>query len=757
MAANTLTLNITGMTCAGCAKRVEKNLQSVPGADTARVNFASGKAYLVGPAVDQDAALKAVQSAGYSAERSEGTLQKNKTGAETLPAQRRALLAILLALPVFISEMGGHLIPAFHHWQMRSFGTFNLHFFQFLMTSAVLFGPGRVFIKKGLPLLFKGAPNMDTLVAMGSLSAWGYSSMVLFAPSLIPEGARNVYFEAAAVIVALILLGRWLEERARSHAGSAIELLLDHMPDTATILVDGTPTEIPAEALQIGDLIALKPGSRAPADGTVVSGQSDVDESMLTGEPLPVAKSEGDTVTGGSLNGNGALVLQATQVGEATLLAQILRTVEEAQAATLPVQSLADKVVQIFVPAVLVIAAVTFGVWYLVGPPPEITHALVAAVSVLIIACPCAMGLAVPMSIMVGTGRAAERGVLFAKGDALQRLESLALVAFDKTGTLTVGKPQIAKISVAKGITEEDALVLAASAERHSEHPIAEAFVAAALDRAHDGTNARSIPEALDVIAEVGHGLRAKIQTDTGLVSVTMGSLGFAEDQGLTLEAFDADITEALNLGRTVVFLATGADVVAVFALEDQLKPEAAEIINQLTTRGIHTALISGDRPEAARHAADQLGIERASGGVLPSQKAEAVKALQSEFGTVGFVGDGINDAPALSQADVGLAMGNGTDVAMESADVVLTNGQLHGLLTAQDLSKATMANIRQNLFWAFGYNILLIPVAAGVFYPWFGWQLSPMLGAAAMALSSVFVVMNALRLRGFDRQEASR
>lgn len=744
MATDTLTLDITGMTCAGCAQRVEKSLQSVPGAETARVNFASGKAYLVGPNVDEEAALKAVQSAGYSAAHYQGPrgtapMQKNSA------AQNRALLAILLALPVFVSEMGGHLLPAFHHWQMATFGSSNLHLFQFLLTTIVLFGPGRIFFAKGFPLLFKGAPNMDTLVAMGSLSAWGYSTTVLFAPELIPTEARNVYFEAAAVIVALILLGRWLEDRAKSRASSAIAMLLGQMPDTATVLVDGTPKEIPVEALKIGDLITLKPGSRAPADGAVVSGQSEVDESMLTGEPLPVAKSEGDPITGGSVNGAGALTMSATQVGEATMLAQIVRTVEEAQATRLPVQSLADRVVQIFVPAVLVIAALTFVVWYLVGPAPEITHALIAAVSVLIIACPCAMGLAVPMSIMVGTGRAAELGVLFAKGDALQRLEDISLVAFDKTGTLTVGEPRIAQISVIEGTSENEALTLAASVEHQSEHPIAQAFVAAA--------EGLPLPIATEVTAEIGNGLTAKVDGQR----VALGSLGFAQSQNIALNSFKADISSALDRGRTLVFLAKGSQAVALFALEDQLKPETKGIISQLTAKGVHTALISGDRQEAAQHVAQQVGIERASGGVLPQAKAQAVQALQDDFGPVAFVGDGINDAPALSRADVGLAMGNGTDIAMESADVVLTNGHLSGLLTAQDISIATMRNIRQNLFWAFGYNILLIPVAAGVFYPWFGWQLSPMLGAAAMALSSIFVVMNALRLRGFEAQGAQQ
>lgn len=744
MATETLTLDITGMTCAGCAQRVEKSLQSVPGAETARVNFASGKAYLVGPNVDEEAALKAVQSAGYSAEQSQGlrgAAPKQKNPA----AQTRALLAILLALPVFVSEMGGHLVPAFHHWQMATFGSTNLHLFQFLLTTIVLFGPGRIFFAKGLPLLFKGAPNMDTLVAMGSLSAWGYSTTVLFGPELIPTEARNVYFEAAAVIVALILLGRWLEDRAKSRASSAIALLLGQMPDTATVLVDGSPKDIPVEALQIGDLITLKPGSRAPADGAVVSGQSEVDESMLTGEPLPVAKSEGDPITGGSVNGAGALTMRATQVGEATMLAQIVRTVEEAQATRLPVQSLADKVVQIFVPAVLVIAALTFVVWYLVGPAPEITHALIAAVSVLIIACPCAMGLAVPMSIMVGTGRAAELGVLFAKGDALQRLEDISLVAFDKTGTLTVGEPRIAQISVIEGTSDYEALTLAASVEHQSEHPIAQAFVTAA--------EGLPLPKATEVTAEIGNGLTAKVDGQR----VALGSLGFAQSQNIVLDSFKADISSALDRGRTLVFLAKGSQAVALFALEDQLKPETKGIIAQLTAKGVHTALISGDRQEAAQHVAQQVGIERASGGVLPQAKAQAVQALQDDYGPVAFVGDGINDAPALSQADVGLAMGNGTDIAMESADVVLTNGHLNGLVTAQDISIATMRNIRQNLFWAFGYNILLIPVAAGVFYPWFGWQLSPMLGAAAMALSSIFVVMNALRLRGFEAQGAQK
>ncbi|UZD89992.1 heavy metal translocating P-type ATPase [Cognatishimia activa] len=735
MAPNTLTLDISGMTCAGCARRVEKSLQSLDGTETARVNFASGKAYLIGAELDQDAALKAVQSVGYSAEPSDGTHRSHSDETRN-SARKRLILAMILALPVFISEMGGHIVPSFHHWQMMTFGHGNLLIFQFILTTAVLFGPGLAFITKGIPLLLRGSPNMDTLVALGSLSAWGYSSVVLFAPTLIPLSARHVYFEAAAVIVTLILLGRWLEDRAKSRAGTAIEKLMDHMPDTATVLIDGKPKEIPAAALQVGDLISLKPGSRAPADGIVISGRSDMDEAMLTGEPLPVSKAEGDPVTGGTINGSGALVIRASQVGSATLLSQIVRTVEEAQAAVLPVQSMADKVVQIFVPAVLAISALTFLGWYLLGPEPQLSHALIAMVSVLIIACPCAMGLAVPMSIMVGTGRGAELGVLFAKGDALQRLQDVSTVAFDKTGTLTLGKPHIAETHVAKGISETQALALAASAEHQSEHPIAEAFKTATRDV--------ELPQAQDVKATVGLGLSATIDDQR----ISIGSLGFARELGLPLQSFETEISKALSLGRTVVFMANETTVIAIFELEDQLKAEAAPIISQLSALGLNTVLISGDRPEAADHVATQVGIMRAFGSVLPTEKAQKVKELQAEFGNVAFVGDGINDAPALSQADVGIAMGNGTDIALESADVVLTTGDLRKLLTAMTISKATMRNIRQNLFWAFGYNTVLIPVAAGVFYAWLGWQLSPMLGAGAMAMSSLFVVMNALRLR---------
>lgn len=735
MAPNTLTLDISGMTCAGCARRVEKSLQSLDGTETARVNFASGKAYLIGAELDQDAALKAVQSVGYSAEPSDGTHRSHSDETRN-SARKRLILAMTLALPVFISEMGGHIIPSFHHWQMMTFGHGNLLIFQFILTTAVLFGPGLAFITKGIPLLLRGSPNMDTLVALGSLSAWGYSSVVLFAPTLIPLSARHVYFEAAAVIVTLILLGRWLEDRAKSRAGTAIEKLMDHLPDTATVLIDGKPKEIPAAALQVGDLISLKPGSRAPADGIVISGRSDMDEAMLTGEPLPVSKAEGDPVTGGTINGSGALVIRASQVGSATLLSQIVRTVEEAQAAVLPVQSMADKVVQIFVPAVLAISALTFLGWYLLGPEPQLSHALIAMVSVLIIACPCAMGLAVPMSIMVGTGRGAELGVLFAKGDALQRLQDVSTVAFDKTGTLTLGKPHIAETHVAKGISETQALALAASAEHQSEHPIAEAFKTATRDV--------ELPQAQDVKATVGLGLSATIDDQR----ISIGSLGFARELGLPLQSFETEISKALSLGRTVVFMANETTVIAIFELEDQLKAEAAPIISQLSALGLNTVLISGDRPEAADHVATQVGIMRAFGSVLPTEKAQKVKELQAEFGNVAFVGDGINDAPALSQADVGIAMGNGTDIALESADVVLTTGDLRKLLTAMTISKATMRNIRQNLFWAFGYNTVLIPVAAGVFYAWLGWQLSPMLGAGAMAMSSLFVVMNALRLR---------
>ncbi|SHG59822.1 heavy metal translocating P-type ATPase [Cognatishimia maritima] len=745
MATDTLTLEIEGMTCAGCASRVEKALAKVPGTDSAYVNFAIGKAYLTGATIPEADAISAVKSAGYSAH------LPDKSGSQTVQqkpahaARNRALLAIALALPVFLMEMGGHLVPAFHHWQVMTFGQMPVWAVQFILTTLVLFGPGIRFFRTGLPLLFKGQPNMDTLVALGSLAAWAYSSLVLFMPALFPEGARNVYFEAAAVIVALILLGRWLEDRARAQAGSAIELLLGQMPDTATILQKGEQREVPVAALAVGDIVILKPGERAPVDGEIVEGSSDIDESMLTGEPLPVAKTIGDRVSGGTTNGSGALNIRATDIGENTLLARIVNTVEQAQATRLPIQSMADRVVSIFVPIVIAIALATFAAWYVLGPEPTLTHALIAAVSVLIIACPCAMGLATPTSIMVGSGRGAELGVLFARGDALQRLAEVDVVAFDKTGTLTLGKPEIANIATHPDTTRENVLQLAAAVESGSEHPIAKAFLR--------GAEGLTLPKATNVKAQVGHGLSAEVDGKT----VYLGSIGFAEDLKLDLAPFADALNTAAEKGQTPVFLAVEDAVQAVFALADQIKPEAKAMIRTLQDNGVRTALISGDRDEAARHIATQLGIDEAFGRVLPAEKSAKIKVLQDKFGTVAFLGDGMNDAPALAQADVGIAMGDGTDIAIESADVVLMSGDLSLLLKARALSKATLKNIRENLFWAFGYNVLLIPVAAGLFYPWLGWQLSPMLGAGAMALSSIFVVMNALRLRGFGTSQSQQ
>jgi Cu+-exporting ATPase len=735
VATDQLTLQINGMTCAGCASRVERALDELAEVQSARVNVVTGKAYLAGSDLDPDTAVAAVKSAGYEAKLLDLELPQTPR-APSASSRKNAQLALLLAAPVFILEMGGHLIPAFHHWQVMTFGQMPVWLLQWVLTTLVLFGPGRVFLRVGLPLLWRRDPNMDSLVALGSLSAWIYSSLVLFAPDLFPKAAQNVYFEAAAVIVALILLGRWLEDRAKSRAGSAITHLLDQMPATATIQTPNGAKAVPVAQVMEGDHVLLKPGERAPVDGIVIEGASELDEAMLTGEPLPVPKGPDDLISGGTTNGAGALTIRATKVGADTMLAQIVRTVEQAQATRLPIQSMADQVVRIFVPGVILIAVLSCCGWLIWGPDPKMTHALIAAVSVLIIACPCAMGLATPTSIMVASGRGADMGLLFAKGDALQGLDEIDVIAFDKTGTLTEGRPQIVAQAQAAGVDPTEALIWAAALEAQSEHPIAKAFQTA--------SKGLPLPDAKDIQAKVGHGITGDIAGN----QIALLSLTAAESQSIDLMAFQDALNQAAVKGQTPVVLTKNQQAMALFLLEDQPKAQAQKVIAHLKSSGLRTVLISGDRTAAAEHLAQTLGMDAAFGQVLPAEKAARIKALQGEYGRVAFVGDGMNDAPALAQADVGIAMGTGTDVAIESADLVLRSGALPLIDQARALSRATMRNIRQNLFWAFAYNILLIPVAAGAFYAWLGWQLSPMLGAGAMALSSLFVILNALRLR---------
>lgn len=741
-----VTLNIASMSCASCVGRVDKALEEVPGVLSVSVNLAAETAtveFLEG-VTEATALTRATTDIGYPSEIAEGdsSLNRIERKAEEAGAQaRRTLFAAMLTLPVFVLEMGAHVFPAIHTLIAGTIGMQNSWLIQFVLTTIVLFGPGFQFFANGVPALLKRAPDMNSLVALGTGAAWGYSVVATFLPQLLPDGVRAVYFEAAAVIVVLILLGRWLEARAKGRTGAAIQTLLGLQVRTATRMQNGNATEVHIDDLRIGDVIQVRPGERIPVDGEVTSGTSNVDESMITGEPVPVSKTSGGMVTGGTVNGAGALTFQATRVGPDTTLSQIIRMVEDAQGAKLPIQGLVDRVTMWFVPAVLGVAVVAIAAWMMVGPEPALTYALVAGVTVLIIACPCAMGLATPTSIMVGTGRAAEMGVLFRKGEALQRLSEVTLVALDKTGTITKGEPTLTDLVIAEGFESAEVLSLIASVENQSEHPIAEAIVRGA--RA-DGVSIKPV-RAFDSIT--GYGVSAEVDGH----SVLIGSDRLMTREGIDFSGLVSVESELARKGRTAFFAAIDGRVSAVIAVSDPVKPASLAAIAALRKSGLEVAMVTGDKIETANAIAREVGIERVIAEVLPDGKVEAIDGLRDGRKTIAFVGDGINDAPALAHADVGIAIGTGTDVAIESADVVLMSGDLRGVVNATEVSRRTMRNIRQNLLWAFGYNAALIPVAAGVLYPAFGVLLSPIFAAAAMALSSVSVLTNALRLRRLE------
>jgi Cu+-exporting ATPase len=634
--------------------------------------------------------------------------------------------------------MGSHMVPAIHAWVMNTLGMGVSWAIQFVLTTVVLAWPGRQFYLKGFPALLKGAPDMNSLVALGSSAAWGFSTVALFAPSLLPEGTRVVYFEAAAVIVTLILLGRFLEARAKGRTGQAIRKLVGLKAKTAQVLRDGEVVEVSVDDIALGDLIQVRPGEKIAVDGVVVQGHSFVDESMITGEPIPVEKSDDADVVGGTLNGTGALTFRATKVGADTMLAQIIRMVEEAQGARLPIQDLVNRITLWFVPAVMGVAVVTVLAWLLFGPDPALSFALVAGVAVLIIACPCAMGLATPTSIMVGTGRAAELGVLFRRGEALQTLNGVQTVALDKTGTLTQGRPELTDLTITTGFEEAEVLRLVASVEAMSEHPIAQAIVRRAEQ------SGVALTQITDFTSITGYGVSAVIEGR----KIFVGADRLMLREGIALDEVEGIGDTLGREGKTPLYAAIDGRLAGVIAVSDPIKSSTAEAISALHDLGFEVAMITGDNKATAQAIAAKLGIDKVVAEVLPQGKVAAIEALQAGSRRVAFVGDGINDAPALSRADVGIAIGTGTDVAIEAADVVLISGDLRGVVNALQVSQKTMQNIRQNLFWAFGYNALLIPVAAGVFYPVFGLMLSPALAAGAMALSSVFVLSNALRLR---------
>lgn len=740
----TIEIGVGGMTCASCVAHVEKALRATPGVIEASVNLATERAHiraLSGPGLI-DRLRKAIVDAGYEPRRIDagsGDHERARRAQELATQWRRMIVAAALALPVVVIEMGGHLIPGFHHFMMSTVGEDRLRMISFIFATLTLFGPGLEFYRKGFPALARGKPDMNALVAVGTLSAYLYSVVATFAPSLLPADAVHVYYEAAVVIVALILLGRFLEARAKGQTSEAIRALARLQPKIAHVERDGQSIDIDIDEVRVGDIVLVRPGERIPTDGVVTAGASHVDESMISGEPAPVTKNPGAPVTGGTVNGEGAFSFRAARVGADTTLAGIIRMVEQAQGAKLPIQALVDQVTGVFVPVVFLLAFIAFGAWMLVGPEPRLTHALVAAVSVLIIACPCAMGLATPAAIMTGTGRAAELGVLFRKGEALQTLRDVQIIAFDKTGTLTFGKPRLTDLEVASGIDRDVLLRRVASVEVLSEHPVAQAIVSGA--KARDLT----LAPATDFRAIAGMGVSGVVEGE----NIAVGAERFMTSLGIDVMQFTTIATNLAEDGKTPFFVAVNGKPAAVLSVADDLKPTTKPAIDALHAMGVKTVMISGDDARAARAIGRRVGIDEVIANVTPDGKVAALGRIKAA-GKIAFVGDGVNDAPALAAADAGIAIGTGTDIAIEAADVVLMSGDLAKVPTALALSRATMRNITQNLFWAFAYNALLIPVAAGALYPLNGVQLSPMLGAAAMGLSSVFVLGNALRLRRF-------
>jgi Cu+-exporting ATPase len=749
----TVELDIEGMTCASCVGRVEKALKAVSGVSGASVNLATERATVrvAGNAVSAATLAEAIKQAGYKASETAADKAKgdepDRREAELRGLKISLAIAAALTLPVFVLEMGSHMVPAIHDFVMETVGMRESWYLQFALTTLVLFGPGLRFFKKGIPALLRLAPDMNSLVVLGTAAAWGFSVVATFVPEILPRGTANVYYEAAAVIVTLILLGRFLEARAKGRTSEAIKRLVGLQAKSARVLRNGETIDVPLQDVVTGDVIVVRPGEKVPVDGLVLDGSSYVDESMITGEPVPVTKVAGSEVVGGTVNRNGSFTFRATKVGADTLIAQIIRMVEEAQADKLPIQALVDKVTNWFVPAVMLAALATFIVWFVLGPDPALTFALVNAVAVLIIACPCAMGLATPTSIMVGTGRAAEMGVLFRRGDALQTLRDADVIAVDKTGTLTLGKPTLVHFTTTEGFDPDEVLRLVASLESRSEHPIAEAIVEAAK---HGGL---TLADAEGFEATPGFGVAATVDGRR----VEAGADRFMVKLGYDVTMFADEADRLGREGQSPLYAAVDGRLAVIIAVADPVKPTTPEAIAALHALGLKVTMITGDNRRTAEAIARRLGIDEVVAEVLPDGKVDAVKRLAAGGRKVAFVGDGINDAPALAAADVGLAIGTGTDVAIESADVVLMSGDLRGVANAIALSKATIRNIGQNLFWAFAYNAALVPVAAGILYPVNGVLLSPVLAAGAMALSSVFVLTNALRLKSFRPPLADR
>lgn len=735
------TFRLQGASCAGCVNKIEGALQKVPGVDEARVNLADQTLTVRGGA-SAETCVAAVEEAGYGAEpvrSSERELREQQRAEEQRHYHQllwRSALALGLGLPLMAwGLLTGEMMvntPA----QQLAWGAVGL------LTLAVLVFCGGHFFSGAWRAFRHHNANMDTLVALGTGTAWAFSMLVVLLPQLLPEAARHVYFEASAMIIGLINLGQALELRARGRTSAAVEKLLQLQDPTARVLRDGREVDIPLEQVQKGDRLRVRPGEKIPVDGQVLEGSSLVDESMLTGEPVPVKKGEGDTLSAGTLNKNGTLLFEAEKVGAETRLAQIIEMVKNAQSSRVPIARLADKISAIFVPTVMIIAIAAALVWFNWGPDPRAAHTLVVLTSVLIIACPCALGLATPMSVMVGVGKGAEYGVLVRNGKALQQASNLTTLVVDKTGTLTEGAPKLTDLD-----TDGDAdelLALLASLEQGSEHPLAEAVVAAARDR-----ELELLPLS-DFEAITAHGVRGTVNGK----KILLGNRKLMQRENIDIAAWHERANELADLGRTAMYAAVDGDAAGLIAVADPIRDDAKAAIARLLRLGLRIEMLTGDSSATAEAVAQQLGIDRVHAELLPEDKEKIVGELLKKGERVGMAGDGINDAPALARADVGFAIGAGTDVAIETADITLMRSSLHGVANAIELSRATLRNIKQNLFGAFIYNTLGIPIAAGVLYPFTGALLSPVIAGAAMAFSSVTVVSNANRLRFFQATE---
>ncbi len=733
-----LRLAITGMSCAGCVAAVETALRGTPGVAEANVNFAERTAQVAG---DAEAAtlIQAVRAAGYdAAELRDAAAEAEHDAAEQAHYRRlirNTVVAGALAAPLMLAELAGWL-PTLTSPDGRWFWIAT----GLLTLAAMIYSGGHFFGGAWRQFRHHNA-NMDTLIALGTGAAWSYSMLVALFPNSVPSLAQHAYFEAAVTIIALINLGSALESRARGKASTAIQRLLGLRPKTARLVMGDQERDVPIETLRIGDSIRVRPGEKIPVDGDIVHGHSTVDESMLTGEPLPVVKQAGDAVTGGTVNQTGTFVFRAARVGEDTVLAHIVASVRQAQNSKPPIGRLADQVAAVFVPSVLIVAVLTALAWFNFGPEPRIGYILVTSLTVLIIACPCALGLATPISIMVGVGKAAEHGILIRDGEALQQVGQLTAVVLDKTGTVTAGRPTVTSVTVLPGFQEDEIFALAAGLEAGSEHPLAQAILNAARDRG------LSIPPVERFEAIAGHGASGEANGR----AVLAGNRRLLETHGIDTTLLQAEAERLATQGQTPVFVAVDGRPAGIVAVADPIKPDSAAAVRRLRELGLNVVLLTGDHTATAHAIAAQAGIEEIHAEVPPTGKADVIAGLQARGEVVGMVGDGINDAPALARADVGLAMGTGTDIAIESAGITLVRGSLHGIADAVALSRATLRNIRQNLFGAFLYNTLGIPLAAGALYPATGLLLNPMLAGAAMALSSFTVVSNANRLRGFQ------